>query len=66
MEQAIVSIVGLILVVVLYQERARRTDNAELRRDMNAGFAALRGRLQGGYSGVADELKGEIWGCGMS
>lgn len=49
MEQVIVGIVSLILVVVIYQERARRADAAALRRDMNEGFAALR-----------DELKGDI------
>ena len=47
MEQAIISIGGLILVVMLYQDRARRSDNtalrqdnAALRQDMNAGFSA--------------------------
>lgn len=46
MEQAIACIVGLILVIVLYQERTRRADAAALRRDMNAGFTALRDELK--------------------
>ena len=62
MEQAIVSIVGLILAVVLYQERTRRADAAALRRDMNAGFTVLRDEFKGEVAGVRDELRGEIVG----
>ena len=62
MEQAIVSIVGLILAVVLYQERTRRADAAALRRDMNAGFTVLRDEFKGEVAGVRDELRGEILG----
>ena len=62
MEQAIVSIVGLILAVVLYQERTRRADAAALRRDMNAGFTVLRDEFKGEGAGVRDELRGEIVG----
>ena len=58
MEQAILSIVGLILVVVLYQERTRRAEIAALRRDMNAGFAALREESKGDIAALRDELKG--------
>ena len=67
MEQAIVSIVGLILAVVLYQERTRRADAAALRRDMNAGFTVLRDEFKGEVAGVRgeivgvrDEFRGEI------
>lgn len=60
MEQVIVGIVSLILVIVLYQERARRADAAALRRDMNEGFAALRAELRGEIAALRDELKGEI------
>ena len=71
MEQAIVSIVGLILAVVLYQERSRRADMAALRRDLNARFTELRGELKGdigvlrgdmdaGFAALRGELKGDI------
>jgi predicted negative regulator of RcsB-dependent stress response len=60
MEQAILSIVGLILVVVLYQERTRRAEIAALRRDMNAGFAALREESKGDIAALRDELKEEM------
>ena len=60
MEQVIVGIVSLILVVVLYQERARRADAAALRRDMNEGFAALRAEFKEDAVVLRDELKGDI------
>ena len=67
MEQVIVGIVSLILVVVIYQERARRADAAALRRDMNDGFAALRDELKGDIQELKEEiaetrqeLRGEI------
>ena len=49
MEQAILGIVGLMLMVVLHQDRARRADitglrqdMTDLRKDMTDGFAAHR------------------------
>ena len=60
MEQVIVGIVSLILVVVIYQERARRADAAALRRDMNEGFAALRAEFERDTVALRDELKGDI------
>ena len=60
MEQVIVSIAGLILVAVLYQERARRADMAALRRDMDAGFVALREGFRGELAALRDELKGDM------
>ena len=56
MEQVIVGIVSLILLVVLYQERARRADASELRGEI----AETRQELRGEIAETRQELKGEI------
>ena len=42
MESAILGVLALMLTVMLYLDRSRRTENRDLRLEMNAGFADLR------------------------
>ena len=67
MEQVIVGIVSLILLVVLYQERARRADSSELRgeiaetgQELRGEIAKMRQELRGEIAETRQELRGEI------
>lgn len=54
MEQAILAMLGIVITLILYLDRGRRadiallrSDNAQLRRDMEAGFKESRSELKG-------------------
>ena len=56
MEQAILAMLGIIITLILYLDRSRRSDiallrsdNAQLRRDMEAGFKEARAEMETGF-----------------
>ena len=57
MEQAILGVVGLMLMVVLHQDRARRADIAALRQDMTDGFTDLRKDMTDGSAAYREETR---------
>lgn len=53
MEQAIIAMLGIVITLILYLDRGRRadiallrSDNAQLRRDMEAGFKESRSEFK--------------------
>ena len=42
MEQAIIVLLGIIITLMLYLDRGRRADDAQLRKDLNDGMKELR------------------------
>ena len=64
MEQAILGIVGFMLMVVLHQDRARRaditglrTDVTDLRKDMHNDMTALRKEMTDGFAAHREETR---------
>ena len=70
MESAILGILALMLTVMLYLDRSRRTESRDLRLETNAGTTgireemkaetlALRGEMNAGFAGLREEMKAE-------
>ena len=70
MESAILGILALMLTVMLYLDRSRRTESRDLRLEMNAGFTgireemkaetlALRQEMNAGFATHREEMKAE-------
>ena len=46
MEQAILAMLGIIITLMLYLDRGRRADDAQIRRDMNENSAQVREEMR--------------------
>lgn len=64
MEQAIIAMLGIIITLMLYLDRGRRADDAQIRREMNEGFAQIRDEIRNGVlearAGIAAGLEGRV------
>lgn len=60
MEQAILAMLGLIITLMLYLDRGRRADDAQIRADMNEGFAQIRADMHEGDAQIRTEMNNGI------
>ena len=57
MEQAILAMLGIIITLMLYLDRGRRADDAQIRRDMNENNAQLRKEMNDGTAQIRKEMR---------
>ena len=55
MEQAILAMLGIIITLMLYLDRGRRADDAQIRKDMNENNAQIRKELSDGLAQTRSE-----------
>ena len=55
MEQAILAMLGIIITLMLYLDRGRRADDAQIRRDLNENNDLIREEMRDGLKAVRAE-----------
>ena len=56
MDQAIIALLGVIITLMLYLDRGRRADLAQLRQEVHHGDARLREEMQRGFAHLTDMI----------
>ncbi len=56
MEQAILAMLGIIITLMLYLDRGRRADDAQIRKDMNENNAQIRKEMNDGNAQIRNEM----------
>lgn len=57
MDQAILALLGVIITLMLYLDRGRRADLAQLRQEVHQGDAQLREEMQAGLAQLREEVQ---------
>lgn len=57
MDQTILALLGVIITLMLYLDRGRRADLAQLRRETHNGFSQLRHEIQEGNRQLREEMQ---------
>lgn len=57
MDQAILALLGVIITLMLYLDRGRRADIAQLRQEVHQGDAQLREEMQTGLAQLREEMQ---------
>ncbi len=56
MDQAILALLGVIITLMLYLDRGRRADIAQLRQEVHQGEARLREEMQRGFGYLHERI----------
>ncbi len=56
MDQAILALLGVIITLMLYLDRGRRADIAQLRQEVHQGEARLREEMQRGFAYLHERI----------
>ncbi|MCY4272099.1 MAG: hypothetical protein OXF00_05595 [bacterium] len=57
MDQAIIALLGVIITLMLYLDRGRRADIAQLRQETQSGLAQMGERLDNGLNQTREEMQ---------